>query len=249
MSARPYYSHDGVTIYHGDCRDVLPTIPAASVGLVLTDPPFSVPVKYQDAEGIHPRSWGDLLVMEPFFAEVLKGLRRVVKQDGQTYIHCDADTYPVFYKVAYSLWPQSHLITWYKPTGRRGRGWLHSHELILHLRTGDTIYAEGFRQDVIGVMPVRTLNRTHPAEKPGDLLSFLAEAYPRTDDVVLDPFAGGGSTLVQAKKMGRPAIGIEIEERYCEIAAKRLSQESLRFPSEPVVIPVLDGLTLALEAA
>ncbi len=221
---KPYYEQEGITIYHADCRGVLPTLESGSVDLVLTDPPFSAPTKYQDAQGDYPRSWGDLAVMEPFFGEVFKQIRRITRNTGQVYIHCDGETYPIFYKVGYSLWPQSHMIVWYKPTGRRGRGWMHSHELVLHLRTPQTEYAEGFRQDVIGIMPVRTLKRQHPAEKPGDLLHFLSEGMPKSDAVVLDPFMGSGTTLRAAKDLGRRAIGIEIEERYCEIAAQRLSQ-------------------------
>lgn len=222
---KPYYEHGGITIYHGDCREVMPQL--AAVDAVVTDPPFSVPVKYQDAEGVHPRSWGDLLVMEPFFVEVFRAVKAATKHDSQVYFCCDGDTYPVFYKAAYSLWPQSHMLVWYKPTGRRGRGWMHSHELLLHCRNTTTTYAEGFRQDVIGIMPVRTLNREHPAEKPGDLWSFVAEGFPAHYRTVVDPFMGGGSLMEWARNRGMRAIGIEIEERYCEIAAKRLSQEGL----------------------
>ena len=228
MSAPEPYWQDGlVTLYHGDCREIMPELAPRSVDLVMTDPPFSVPVKYQDTEGIHPRSWGDLLVMEPFFREVFASIRRVVRDGGQTYICCDGDTYPIFYKATYSLWPQSHMLVWYKPTGRRGRGWMHSHELVLHLRTGETQYADGFRQDVIGIMPVRTLNRQHPAEKPGDLWTFLSEGMPKPQYAVLDPFAGGGGALEWARMRGHKAIGIEIEEQYCEKAALRLSQQDL----------------------
>ena len=99
---------------------------------------------------------------------------------------------------------------------------------MLHLRTPATDYAEGFRQDVIGIMPVRTLIREHPAEKPGELLDFLADGLPpRMTTTILDPFAGSATTLVVAKKRGVHAIGIEIEPRYCEIAVKRLRQEIL----------------------
>jgi site-specific DNA-methyltransferase (adenine-specific) len=221
---RPYWQGDGITLYHGDCREVLPTLTPGSVDLVMTDPPFSVPVKYEDAKGVHPRSWGDLLVMEPFFQDVFAKIRRVVKDSGQTYICCDGVTYPVFQKIAYPLWPQSQPLVWYKPTGRRGRGWQHAHELILHLRTPETVYGEGWRQDVIGIMPVRTLNRQHPAEKPGDLWSFLSEGMPKPAYTVLDPFVGAGGLLEWAKARGLSAIGIEIEERYCEMAARRLDQ-------------------------
>lgn len=229
---KPYHEEPGITIYHGDCRDVLPHL--GPVDLVLTDPPFSVPVKYYDVEGHFPRSWGDLVVMEPFFREVFLLIQRATKPSGQIYFHCDANTYPVFYKVAYPIWPRSQMIVWYKPTGRRGTGWLHSHELILHCASTETEYAQKFNQDVIGIMPVRTLDRQHPAEKPGRLLHFLMEACPLQDPLILDPFIGSGTTLVAAKQVGRRAIGIEIEERYCELAVKRLAQGMLPLAEGPV---------------
>lgn len=221
---KPYYDRDGIVLYHGDCRQIMPTLPRRSVDLIITDPPFSVPVKYQDAEGEHPRSWGDLVVMEPFFREVFEEMRRVIREEGQAYVCCDDESYPVFFKAMYPLWPQSHMLIWYKPSGRRGRGWLHAYELVLHLRTAITQYAEGFRQDVIGIMPVRTLNRQHPAEKPGDLWTFLSEGMPQEKFTLLDPFAGGGSALRWAKDHGQKAIGVEIEEQYCERIVAALEQ-------------------------
>lgn len=77
--------------------------------------------------------------------------------------------------------------------------------------------------DIVGIMPVRTLHRKHPAEKPGALVDFLLEAVP-VGATILDPFCGSGTTLFSCKKAGRKAIGVEVEERYCEIAAKRMAQ-------------------------
>lgn len=243
---KPYYQDGQCTIYHGDCREVLASLRPGCADLVITDPPFSVPVKYHDTEGDYPRSWGDLAVMEPFFRETFTEIRRVAR-DGQVYVCCDDESYPVFFKAAYPIWPQAHMLVWYKPSGRRGRGWLHSYELVLHLRTPRTEYADGFRQDVIGIMPVRTLNRQHPAEKPGDLWTFLAEGMPSQGYTLLDPFMGGGSALWWAKTNGRRAIGVEIEERYCEAAARRLQQQVLQFsdpepiePAAPVPVSLFD---------
>lgn len=227
---KPYYEESGITIYHSDCREVLPQLPRKWANLVIADPPFSVPVKYHDTEGVHPRSWGDLIVMEPFFEQVFTQIRDAISDAGQVYVCCDATTYPVFFKVAYSRWMRSQMIVWYKPTGRHGNGWRHSHELILHAATPHTAYSDAFNQDVIGIMPVRTLNREHPAEKPGALWDFLMEAVPDRGAVrLIDPFLGSGGTLLRAKQAGAKAIGIDCEERCCEIAANRLRQEVLTF--------------------
>jgi site-specific DNA-methyltransferase (adenine-specific) len=71
------------------------------------------------------------------------------------------------------------------------------------------------------------MDPVHPTVKPTDLLAILLGYSTLAGEVVLDPFMGSGTTLVAAKNLGRKAIGIEIEERYCEIAAKRCSQEVL----------------------
>jgi site-specific DNA-methyltransferase (adenine-specific) len=223
---KPYYEDSAVQIFHGDCREIMPSIPRCA-DVVMTDPPFNVPIKYEGTGGDWPRSWGDLAVMEPFFSEVFSALKGTITDVAQTYICCDEKSYPIFLKLVYPLWSQSHLLVWYKPSGRRGGGWKHSFELVLHCRTSLTAYSDVFRQDVIGIMPVRTLNRQHPAEKPGELWGFLSEAMPSEEFRVLDPFSGSGSVLEWAKRNGHTAIGIEIEERYCEIAARRMEQEVL----------------------
>lgn len=227
----PYYQEDTIAIIHGDCREVLPALQQASVDLLLTDPPFSIPAKYHNVKGDFPKSWGDLMVLEPFFREVFAVIKGVMKSSGQVYVCCDAHSYPAFYKITLPFWAQSHLLIWYKPTGRRGTGWKHSYEMVLHLATKEAEYRPAFRQDVFGIMPVKTLNREHPVEKPGDLWRFLLEASPTPCPMLLDPFMGVGNVLRMAKDLGYPVLGIEIEERYCERAARRLQQEVL--PLEP----------------
>ena len=211
------------TLYRGDCFDVVPELGRSIVDIVITDPPFSVPVKYHDADGDFPRSWGDLAVMEPYFATWFTHLRQICRYDHQVYICCDATTYPVFYKAAMGRWTRSHMLVWYKPTGRRGTGWKHAYELVLHLSTVHTTYNPTFRQDVIGIMPVRTLERQHPAEKPGALCEFLLEASVPTHTTVLDTHMGSGTTGIAAVKCGKQFIGIEIERHFFDIACQRIT--------------------------
>lgn len=72
---------------------------------------------------------------------------------------------------------------------------------------------------------VPTLERDHPVEKPEGFVSYLIQPATSEGDIILDPFLGGGTTCFCAKKLNRRSIGIEIEERYCELAARRCSQE------------------------
>ena len=109
--------------------------------------------------------------------------------------------------------------------GRIGLGgkWRRQFELLLHGQTADLKWKTAGDADVLNFKPQS--DTEHPYEKPVEL---IAKLLSKSNGVALDPFAGSGTTLVAAKHLGRKAIGIEIEERYCEIAAKRLQQEVMQ---------------------
>jgi len=220
---QPYFEHAGVTIYHGDCRDVLPTLPNTSVDLVLTDPQYFLAPPGHSVKG--DQEWcgslGDLAMFEASYEGTMKEFKRLTGTTGQVYICCHDRSYPGLYRLAYPRWPKVCLIVWYKPTGRTGNGWRRSHELVMHAAGKDVIYTEGFRLDVVGIMPVRTMKRSHPAEKPGELADFILEGVPKGR--MVDPFMGSGSFVEASARAGFTAIGIEIEEKYCEIASNRIA--------------------------
>lgn len=216
---------DTVTLYLGDCLQVLPTLADGSVDAVITDPPYFLPPPAHATKG--GIEWagqlGELVMFEHSFTSFFDEFKRVLNLTGQLYLCCHDRSYPCFYRLAYTRWPKVALIVWYKPTGRVGGGWRRSHELIMHCAYHTSKYAPGFRQDVVGIMPVRTLNRKHPAEKPGDLIEFLLEAVP-ANVTVLDPFMGSGGTGVACVRTGRHFIGIEIDPTYFAIAQKRIAE-------------------------
>ena len=218
---KPYYEHAGITIYHGDCLEIVPTLGCA-VASVITDPPYAIPtIVAQNRETV--RNVGDLSLVEATFRLVFKELSRVA---NRMFVFCDGVSYPVVFRAAYGNWSTALLI-WDKGRIGMGREFRKSHELIMHGWRQDTpIFADGIgRPDVLHSDPVGD-DREHPAEKPVKLIEQL---LPVCGDIILDPFMGSGTTLVAAKNLGRKAIGIEIEERYCEIAAKRLAQEVMAF--------------------
>ena len=180
----PYYSHAGITIYHGDCRDILPHVTA---DVVVTDPPYDAPVIIECP--------GNSL---SFFAPEHRPSGRI-------------DEFLFWFKT-----PST------KNTVRKCSRFV---EMIAVRRNGPTFNRLHWSQ-MTGAYDDRHIGPEllHPWEKPLSLIDRLVRIYSNSGDTILDPFMGSGTTLVAAKQLGRKVIGIEIEERYCEIAAKRLSQ-------------------------
>lgn len=210
----PYYQDDSCTIYHGDCREILIHLSFGKIGVLLTDPPYGIGY-HSSRSGSLPRSIsGDedtrlrdfvLAVWEDRPALVFGSWRRPAPTKTR------------------------QLLIW-DTLGANGMGaldlpWKPSHQQIYVLGKG---FGGRRTTDVLRFAPVQSLarnGRVHPHEKPVGLLTELLLKSP--EGTVFDPFMGSGSTLRAAKDLGRKAIGIEIEERYCEIAVKRLAQEVL----------------------
>jgi len=240
---KPYYQDDYVTLYHGDCREVLPTLADESVGLVLTDPPYNVtetgaranttPRTVKRADGSsriirqHFGEWDKGWSPEPLLTEANRLLG-----DGRGILAFTSDRLIGEYIAG----PMRHkrVLVWRKtnPPPSFNRTYPVDVEWIVWKGKGDKgpLYLGDSSTSTVFTFPVVPPNPDrHPNEKPRQLLSVLVSLHSRADDVVLDPFMGSGSTIVAAKSLGRRAIGIEIEERYCEIAARRLSQGVLDF--------------------
>ena len=227
---KPYYEDDQATLYLGDCRDVLPELPAESVDLLLTDPPYGM--KWES--GYRNVSFGQLVGDDGSLPilDILTLALKVLRGSCHVYVfgltdwgslpiggRCDLvwdkgllgggnlqlPWAPQHERIAFGVYSPS------KANRENGDG-----RLVARLRRGSVLRCD---------RPNASAVTLHPTEKPIPILRQMIESSSLMGDTVLDPFAGSGSTLVAAKLEGRRSIGVEIEERYAEVAARRLSQQ------------------------
>lgn len=225
----PYYSDEnaGIVIYHGDCMDILPHMP--KVNLVLTDPPYGI----NHASG-HGASWGHTTIANDHSTEARD---RVIEWAAGLPMICFGT-----WKMPRPVNVRQVLIFDKGPAFGMGDlrfPWKNSFEEIYISGDGWTANTrdEGVLKGHFTAFS-EAAGRVHPNEKPLSLLGYLISRHPA--QTILDPFMGSGTTLLAAKNMGRKAIGIEIEEKYCEIAVWRLRQEVFNF-SYPLDVRQAEG--------
>jgi site-specific DNA-methyltransferase (adenine-specific) len=224
----PYWSDGQVSLYLGDCREILPQLPRPLASMVIADPPFFMPAQqYAGRDKSWQRSWADTSVLSGWWDAIAARIAPVVKPDGHFLVFCDDASYPVFYPALYTRWPNIGCLVWDKGSVGMGSAWRSTTELIVAARGYAAHWTGGALSNVLRCPRVPQASRVHPVDKPEALLRALVEPCTPPDGLVLDPFAGGGSTLLAARTLGRRAIGIELDERYCEKAARRLSQGTL----------------------
>jgi site-specific DNA-methyltransferase (adenine-specific) len=216
--AVPYYEDETVTLYHGDCREILPKLDP--VDLVLTDPPYGINYisNHNTGRGTKPIT--------------NDGARLSIALQRTVIPLIAARAHHVLWFTRWDVWPDvwmelgpwmplRGMLVWDK--GDPGMGdlahWGPSYELIASAGWGKTTGSRD--QSVLRYPKPPKSRRVHPTEKPLALLEYLIRKLDA--QTVLDPFAGGGSTLLAARMAGRRAVGIELDERYCEAIANRLA--------------------------
>jgi len=211
---KPYYEHAGITIYHGDCREMLFLI---GFDAIVCDPPYGLDVELS-RRGCKTIQGDDSTVVRDFLVEEFECPKLLFGSPAVQRPQHDAIL----------VWDKSELTG----MGNLDFPWKRSHEEIYVIGQG---FRSNRRRGSVLRYPLRpswtnhpdAVSGEHPTEKPIGLMLDLLECCPWNE--VIDPCCGTGATLQAAKKLGKSAIGIEIEEKYCEIAAKRLSQEVLQF--------------------
>jgi site-specific DNA-methyltransferase (adenine-specific) len=209
-----YYQDDAVCIVHADCREVLPLIPDKSIDLVLTDPPYGM--------NLHKDNRRNLIVGDDKYPiDLLPIFKRIARKS--VFMFCR-------WRNLWEVEQPKSFIAMVKPQmtagdleNEFGMAW----EGILFY----PLDAHKFNKrlpDVIDCRRVPNNQTIHETQKPEYPIQLLIQECSNLSDIVLDPFLGSGTTAYCAKKLGRKCIGIEIEERYCEIAAKRCSQSVMK---------------------
>lgn len=226
-----YYSDEQVTLYHGDALEILPTIAAGTVHAVITDPPYVIGAVSAGSIGSKAGGWADMMNSSSWFAEWYREALRTLRNDGSMWSFCNWRSLPVVMRActmadtgltSMLVWDKE----WIGPGGSQGLR--PSYEMCaLIARPGFAIPDRGvndiWRHKVGSYKP-----NGYPAEKPEALIGRIIRTCEMPQgSIVLDPFLGSGTTAVAAKGAGMRAIGIEAEERWCEVAASRLSQDVL----------------------
>jgi site-specific DNA-methyltransferase (adenine-specific) len=257
---QPYYEHAGITIFNGDCLDVMPHLEAGAFDAVICDPPY----------GTTACAWDSPIPFEPMWA-ALKRLARpraaIVLFGQEPFSSLLRMSNIEWYKYDW-VWKKTRSMDFFNNKNKPRE----IHELISIFSSGTTAnrsenrmpyYPQGlvkthkrwhrpqkYASEHRISRPSHTLDRViefenypetiiefanpnqdseHPTQKPVELLEYIILTYTQPGDLILDFTMGSGTTLRAAKNLGRRAIGIEIEKRYCEIADRRLSQEVMEF--------------------
>ena len=210
-----YYEQDGITIYHGDCREVLPTL-APDFSVVITDPPYSTGRAEQEfaasgniAVSLHLAS-EKAPVMAVFGTSSGRGIE--------------------FIRSSIRRLPHNRVLVWHRSYVNSPAAGPWRWDIVLIHMFGKATFGRPEASSLIQTNGTKSLaiETGHKAPVPTKVMSHLYR--PFAPGMVLDPFMGSGSVLLAAKEAGGTATGIEIDERYCEIAANRLAQGALFGP-------------------
>jgi site-specific DNA-methyltransferase (adenine-specific) len=226
---RPYYERAGITIYHGDCRELLPDI---SAHVLVTDPPYGV--NLGSHAGAHETRPGYLVkgsysvyddTPENLLAIVVPAVKIALARVDRGVVFCAGNKIGMF--------PEPRAVGGvYLPAGCGRTAWgFQNLALCLLYGTAPNLHLGAHATAFTSSEPAE--NNGHPCPKPLGWMKWAVSLASRIGETIVDPFCGSGTTLLAAKNLGRTAIGIEIEERYCELAARRLSQDVLDFGEVP----------------
>ena len=224
----PYYEADGITIYHGDALEVLPTLAASSVRAVVTDPPYVIGAVSAGNMASKSGGWADMMNSAHWFTAWYQQVDRVLHSTGHFWTFANWRTLPVVMRAASDArMPITSLLVWDKewigPGGPQGLR--PSYEVVAYMPQPEAGIADRGIPDIWRHKVGSHKPTGHPAEKPEPLVRrILSTCELPADSLVVDPFCGSGTTAVAARALGLRFVGVEGEESWCEVIANRLGQ-------------------------
>jgi len=212
-------------VYNEDCFNTIKKIKDKSIDLVLTDPPFGMSFQSNHRKDKHKKIANDDNL--EWLGAWVDEIARVVKDDSHIYVFCSWHKVDIFKQELERHFKIKNLMVWSKNGGGMGDlkgGYGGVHELCFFINNGRNLNGKRDVDVIRGAY--RTGNNNHPTEKPINLMEYLIEKSSSRGDLILDTFAGGGSTLIAAKRLGRDFIGVELDSDYYKVICDRIEKEA-----------------------
>lgn len=235
----PYYQDDAVTLYHGDCREILPQI--EQVDHVITDPPYAARAMKNARSGNTIKQRRDGQIYDFEYEALTDELRREAANLTAALVKrwaiywCDLESFHLWRSEAETaglryvrggIWVRELAAPQFSGD-RPGQG-VEACVIAHHSKARLRWNGGGRPASWVGpIVNAADPSRAHKSPKPEWLMLQLVRDFSNHGEVILDPFAGSGTTLAAAKRLGRRAIGVELSEAHCETSAKRLQQGAL----------------------
>ena len=213
-------------LYQGDCLEIMGGIKDKSVDLIVTDPPYLMDYqsnrrKKEDRFNKIKNDKGNYMLIQDYLEEC----HRIMKDNTAIYCFCSWHNIDFFKNEFEKHFKLKNILVWNKNnhgTGDLKGSYAPKHEFILFGHKGRTLLREKRIADVIDCPKISSNKLTHPTEKPQDLLEIFIRQSSDVGSIIFDGFMGTGSCGIAAKKLKRKFIGIELDEKYFNIAKDRL---------------------------
>lgn len=226
----PYYDHAGITIYHGDCREILPLL--GRFDLLLTDPPFGIGLTKKTSDFRDSKYFDDGVgaAASTLYRDDYEHVRGLIAEVIPLALTL-ADRALIFsgQRMLWAYPEPAAMGTVYLPNGagRCAWGFQCAQPILFYGKDPMLQDGKGARPNSFRTEQPNGERIDHPCPKPLRWMQWAVERASRPGELIVDPFMGSGTTLLAAKNHGRRAIGIDNVEKFCRLAVKRLAQEVL----------------------
>jgi site-specific DNA-methyltransferase (adenine-specific) len=256
---KPYFETPNGKLYWGDCLDIMKELPDESVDLVVTDPPYGINFKSNHRKGMKSKEFEHLKNDNnlEWFIDFYKESLRLLKKDSYFYSFFRFDAYFDIAELFGKIVKPTSVLIWNKMDYGMGdlSDWSLSYEIVLVYKKGKP-KLRNYRKRPNGMLnfhkvqsfackenkPSGDKNQDfmiHPTQKPIHLIEELVRYSSNNNDIVLDCFAGGGNTLIACENLNRRWIGIELEQKYCDITVNRLKALEKYQPTQQITLDSL----------